>query len=201
MIDPFWGQSRQLTAADILPRSDYLPVRRERRRQISEVKRRRRVEVGPFAAFHFENFWTMRQQVQEILYIEKGGEAQLQAKIDAYNPLIPQGSELVATLMFEIGDPVRRIAELRRLGGIENHAFIEVDGCRLRGEPDRTRENASREGKGSAVQFLRFRLVPETIARFKAPGAQIVLGFDHPNYAHMAAISEPVRAVLAEDFA
>ncbi len=200
MTGLLWGQSRQLTAAHILPRSDYLPVRRERRRQISELKRRRRVEVGPFATFHFENFATMRQQVQEMLYVEKGGEAQLQGELDAYNPLIPQGSELVATVMFEIADPGRRAAAPGRLGGIENHAFIEVGGCRLRGEPDCTRENTSPEGKASAVQFLRFRFTPETVSRFQTPAAQIILGFDHPDYAHMAMMSEPVRAALAEDF-
>ncbi len=200
MTELVWGQTRQLTPADILPRSDYLPVRRERRRQLSELKRRRRVEVGPFATFNFENFATMRQQVQEMLYIEKGGDAQLQDELDTYNPLIPQGDELVAAVMFEIDDPVRRTAALRRLGGIENHAFIEVEGCRVPGEPDPTRDHSSPKGKASAVQFVRFRFAPETIARFKTPEAQIILGFDHPNYSHLAAISDLVRGALAEDF-
>src|SRR5712671_6637431 len=191
---------RQLTRADILPLDDYVKIRRDRRREISELKRQRRVEIGPFATFYFENFATMWQQVQEMLYIEKGGETQLADELAAYNPLIPQGSELVATVMFEIDDPERRARMLTRLGGIENRAFIEVGGKRIRGEPDPTRENTSPEGKASAVQFIHFGFTREEIAAFKTPGAQIVVGFDHPNYAHMAALPEPVRATLAADF-
>lgn len=191
---------RQLTRADILPLDEYVKIRRERRREISELKKRRRVEVGPLATVYFENFATMWQQVQEMLYIEKGGEAQIADELAAYNPLIPQGSELVATVMFEIDDPARRARELARLGGIENHAFIEVGGERIHGEPDPTRENTSPDGKASSVQFLRFPFTPAQIAAFKAPGGRVGVGFDHPNYGHTATIPEPVRAALAEDF-
>ncbi len=190
----------RLTRDDILPVSDYIPLRRERRRQICELKRQRRLEIGPFATVHFENFETMRQQVQEMLYIEKGGEAQLKDELDAYNPLIPQGTELIATVMFEIDDPVRRAAVLAHLGGIENRAFIDVGGIRVRGSPDPTRENTSPEGKASAVQFIEFAFEPEAITRFKTVGMPIVVGFDHPNYAHMTTLAEPVRAALARDF-
>ena len=190
----------RLTRADILPLDEYVKIRRQRRSEISEIKKRRRVEVGPLATFYFENFDTMWQQVQEMLYIEKGGEAQIEDELAAYNPLIPQGSELVATVMFEIDDPVRRARELSRLGGVENHAFIEVGGDRVRGEPDPTRENTSPDGKASSVQFLRFPFSPGQVAAFKAPGARILVGFDFTNYGHMAAIPEPVRAALSEDF-
>ena len=175
-------------------------MRRQRRAETSELKKRRRIEVGPFATFYFENFATMWQQVQEMLYIEKGGEAQIADELAAYNPLIPQGSELVATVMFEIEDPARRERELARLGGIENRAFIEVGGARIVGEADPTRENTSPEGKASSVQFIRFPFTREQVAAFKAPGARVLVGFDHPNYGHMAALPEPVRAALAEDF-
>ena len=191
---------RRLGRADILPLDEYVKVRRQRRAEISELKKRRRVEVGPFATFYFENFDTMWQQVQEMLYIEKGGEAQIADELEAYKPLIPQGRELVATVMFEIEDPRRRERELARLGGIENHAFIEVAGERIRGEADPTRENTSPEGKASSVQFVRFPFTPSQIVAFKAPGARVMVGFNHPNYGHLAAIPEPVRAALAEDF-
>jgi len=193
-------QQRQLTRDDFLPPAEYQPVRRERRRRLSEVKRQRQVEIGPIAIIHFENLETVRHQIQEMLYIEKGGDAQLKEELEAYGPLIPQGTELVATVMFEIDDPVRRGAELMRLGGIENHAYIDVDGQRVRSEPDPTRENTSAEGKASAVQFLKFTLAPDLISRFKTPGAQIVVGFDHPNYAHMIALPDSARSALAEDF-
>ena len=108
-------------------------ARQEQRSRIAEIKRRRRIEVGPFATFHFENYDTMRQQVQEMLYIEKGGDTQLEDELSEYNPLIPQGNELVATIMFEIDEPSRRAAALLGLGGIENHAFLDVGGERIRG--------------------------------------------------------------------
>ena len=193
-------QQRQLTRDDFLPPAEYQPVRRERRRRLSEVKRQRQVEIGPIAIMHFENLETVRHQIQEMLYIEKGGDAQLKEELEAYGPLIPQGTELVATVMFEIDDPVRRGAELMRLGGIENHAYIDVDGQRVRSEPDPTRENTSAEGKASAVQFLKFTFALDLISRFKTPGAQIVVGFDHPNYAHMIALPDSTRSALAEDF-
>ena len=191
---------RQLTRADILPLDEYVKIRRERRREITELKKHRRIEVGPFATFYFENFDTMWQQVQEMLYIEKGGEAQIRDELAAYNPLIPQGGELSATLMFEVDDPKRRETTLARLGGIEKSAFIEVAGARIRGEPDPTRENTSPDGKASAVQFIRFPFTAPEIASFQKPGTQILIGFDHPNYGHMAVMPEPVRAALAEDF-
>jgi hypothetical protein len=200
MTEGISKQPHQLTRDDFLPPAEYGAMRRERRRQLSELKRRRRVEIGPFAIFNFENFETVQHQIQEMLYIEKGGDAQLKEELEAYGPLLPQGTDLVATVMFEIDDPVRRGEELVRIGGIENHAYIDVDGQRVRSEPDPTRENTSPEGKASAVQFLKFTFAPDLISRFKMPGAQIVVGFDHPNYAHMAALPDLMRAALAQDF-
>lgn len=192
---------RQLTRDDIMPLEDYVKVRRDKRREITELKRRRRIEVGPFATFYFESFATMWQQVHEMLYIEKGGEEQIADELAAYNPLIPQGGELVATVMFEIEDADRRARELARLGGIEQRAFIEVNGERISGDADPTRENTSPEGKASSVQFLRFPFTPAQVAAFKTPGTRVLVGFDHPNYGHIAVMPEPVRAALAEDFA
>jgi hypothetical protein len=182
-----------------MPLGEYAKVRRERRREITELKKDRRVEVGPFATFYFENAATMWSQVQEMLYIEKGGDAQIDDELMAYNPLIPQGKELVATIMFEIDEPARRARELARLGGIETRVFIEIDGDRIGGQPDPTRENTSSEGKASAVQFLRFEFTPAQIAAFKATG-RVVVGFDHSNYGHMTMLPEPVRAALVQDF-
>jgi hypothetical protein len=194
------SEKRRLTRADIMPLGDYAQVRRERRREITELKKYRRVEVGPFATFYFENAATMWLQVQEMLYIEKGGDAQIDDELMAYNPLIPQGHELVATVMFEIDEPTRRARELTRLGGIENRAFIEINGERVSGQADPTRENTSADGKASAVQFLRFDFAPALIAAFKTVTARVIVGFDHSNYGHMTMMSEPVRATLAKDF-
>jgi len=194
------ADKRSLTREDILPLAEYANIRGAERKRITEIKRQRRLEVGPFAGFYFENYDTMRHQVQEMLHIEKGGDAQLEDELAAYNPLIPQGRELVATVMFEIDDPGRRNSVLMRLGGIENHVFLDVAEERIRGEPDATRENTSPEGKASSVQFIKFPFTAGRIARFKTPGTQIIAGFDHPNYGHMALLPEPVRATLAADF-
>jgi hypothetical protein len=191
---------RRLLREDILPLAEYAAIRAEQRKRITDIKRHRRVEVGSFATFYFENYATMWHQVQEMLHIEKGGDAQLDDELAAYNPLIPQGNELVATVMFEIDDLARRAAMLAQLGGIEHHVFLDVAGERIHGEPDPTRENTSPEGKASSVQFIRFAFTETQIHRFKTAGTPVVAGFDHPNYGHMAVLPPPVRAALAEDF-
>jgi hypothetical protein len=143
----------------------------------------------------------MWHQVHEMLYIEKGGEEQIADELRAYNPLIPQGSELVATVMFEIDDPVRRKAVLERLSGIENHMFITVGGETIRGIPDEDRENTREaDGKASSIQFMHFPFGEAQKAAFRRAGTQVVIGFDHPNYGHMAVMPDAVRQALAADF-
>ena len=200
MTTPRSRTRRLLTRADILPLDEYAKIRRQRRGEISEIKKRRRLEVGPFATFYFENFDTMWQQVQEMLYIEKGGESQITDELEAYNPLIPQGNELVATIMFEIDDPTRRARALARLGGVEHTAFLEFGDQRVTGEADPTRENTSPDGKASSVQFIRFRFSPDQINAFRTPGTRVITGFDHPNYGHQAVMPDAVRQALSEDF-
>ncbi len=192
---------REIARGDILSTADYVKIRKRRRAEIVALKKNRRLEVGPFATFHFESWDTMWLQVQEMLYIEKGGEEQVPGELEAYNPLIPKGDELVATVMFEIDDPLRRARVLARLGGVEETGFIEVGGERVRGEPEADQDRTNAEGKASSVQFVRFRFTPAQIARFRTLGAQVLVGFDHPEYGHLAVMPEPVREALAKDFA
>jgi hypothetical protein len=189
----------RLTRDDILPAEQYARERPEHRRRIGELKRRRRVEVGPFCTFYFENFATMWHQVHEMLHIERGGEMQIADELAAYNPLIPQGAELVATVMFEIDDPRQRDKALARLGGVERRMFLSIAGERIAGDADPTRENTSPEGKASAVQFLRFPLAPPQRAAFRHAGTPVLVGIDHEHYGHMAVMPEATRASLAED--
>jgi len=142
-----------LTLADIIPAADYARDRREWKRKIAAIKRDRRVPVGPYVTFYFESRDTMWLQVQEMIYIEKGGMAQAKDELEAYNPLIPNGSELTATFMIEIDDPIRRKTVLDSVGGIEGAAFLRVGGETIKGVPeadqDRTdvykRQHARRE--------------------------------------------------------
>jgi hypothetical protein len=195
------SDKRTITRADILDPAVYAKDRRDLKRQIAEIKRNRRVEVGPFATFYFENYETMWHQIHEMLHIERGGEGQIVDELEAYNPLIPQGDELIATVMFEIEDAGRRAVVLSQLGDVEHKIYISVAGSRVSGVPDPTRENTSPEGKASSVQFVRFPFTPEQKAAFRTPNASIIVGIDHPHYGHMAVMPEPVRTALAQDFA
>ena len=190
----------QITASDVLPLPEYMKVRGETRKKMAALKRNRRVDVGPHITFYFENWDTMWLQVQEMLYIEKGGEEQIADELSAYNPLIPKGRELCATFMIEIDDPERRKRILGRLGGVEERAFITVNGEKVVGDAEEDQDRTTAEGKASSVQFVHFNFTPAQIEAFKKPGAQVVVGFDHENYNHMSVLPESVRAALAADF-
>ncbi len=192
---------RKIELGAILPSAEYVKVRAERRRLMAELKKNRRLEVGPFATFYFESYDTMLHQVHEMLFIEKGGPAQIPDELDAYNPLIPQGAELVATVMFEIDDPLRRARVLGTLGGVEDHAFLRVGAETIRGVPEGDQERSREDGKASAVQFVRFAFTPSQVATFRSGDGDLVVGFDHPNYGHMAVMPSAVRQALARDFA
>jgi hypothetical protein len=192
---------RKIETSAILPVDEYAKQRADRRRQISEIKKNRRLEVGPFATFYFESYETMLHQVHEMLFIEKGGPAQIPDELAAYNPLIPQGSELVATVMFEIDDPVRRARVLASLGGVEHKAFVRVGGAIVGGVPEGDQERSREDGKASSVQFLRFPFSPAEVAAFRGDAGDVVVGFDHSNYGHMALMPPAVRRALAGDFA
>jgi hypothetical protein len=190
----------QITRDAIMPMEEYGKLRRDRRAQMAEFKRHRRVEVGPFACFYFESYDTMLHQVHEMLYIERGGEAQIADELEAYNTLVPNGSELVATMMFEIDDKDRRARELARLGHAEETISLSIDGEEIKADLESDQERTSEDGKTSAVHFLHFPFTAKQIAAFKQPGAKAILSLAHANYAHMALIPETVRAVLAKDF-
>jgi hypothetical protein len=194
------AMKREITPADLMPVAEYGKVRTAHRQATVAKKQHRRLEVGPVATFHFENYDSMWLQVQEMLYIEKGGEAQIADELRAYNPLIPQGRELVATVLFEIDDLARRKTFLARLGGIEETAFIRVGDETIKGVPERDVDRTSAMGKASAVQFIHFPFSLGQIDRFRRPNTQIVLGFSHPAYGHMVVMPEAVRSALAQDF-
>jgi hypothetical protein len=191
--------ARELTRADILPSEDYASIRKERRRAVAAIKRDRRIEVGPFTTFYFENYETMWHQVHEMLHIEKGGEAQIEGELAAYNPLIPKGRELVATLMFEIEEPARRARLLAGLGGVEHTVRLEFAGAILSAVPESEVARTNEAGKASAVHFLRFPFDDAQADAFRATGARVTLAIGHATYAHMAILPERVRTALGAD--
>ncbi len=192
---------RQITRDDLLPDAEFAKVRKERRAALLPVKRLRRIDLGPFCSFYFECFETMLFQIQEMLLIEKGGAAQVADELAAYNPLIPQGEELVATVMFEIEDEVRRAQILARLGGVEDLMFLQVGEEKLNGVPEGDIDRTRDDGKTSSVHFLHFGLKREHIARFRDPKTTVMIGCRHEAYSHLAVLTPATRAELAKDFA
>jgi hypothetical protein len=192
---------RKIEPSAIVPLPQYAGLRAERRKRIAELKKNRRLEVGPFATFYFESYDTMLHQVHEMLFIEKGGAEQLPDELAAYNPLIPQGNELVATVMFEIDDPLRRARVLANLGCVEHKAFLRIGADTIRGVPEEDQERSREDGKASSVQFIRFPFTAAQIAAFRGGAGDVIVGFDHANYGHMAVMPPAVRQALAQDFA
>ena len=194
------ASARQISASDLMSDAEFSKVRKERRAALLPIKRLRRVHLGPLCPFYFECYDTMLFQIQEMLLIEKGGAAQIPDELAAYNPLVPQGRELIATIMFEVEDPVRRAEVLARLGGVEDLLYIKVGETKIFGLADGDEERTRDDGKTSAVHFLHFPLAPEQIAQFRDPATTIMIGSDHESYAHMALLSPATRAELALDF-
>ena len=191
--------ARKITPEDILAVSEYDGQRANLKQNLLPMKKLRRVEVGPFATFYFENYATMWLQVQEMLRIEKGGAEQLAGELEAYNPLIPQGQELIATMMLEIEDAERRHKSLLTLGGIEESVFMEIGEEKIVATPTEYDDRTTADGKTSSVHWLRFKFTPQQIARFR--NERVVIGVGHKNYGHMAVLSDETRAALAKDFA
>ena len=193
-------EKREIQKEDIMPLDVYIEKRRELRKSIVDYKKNRRVALGPYATFYFESYETMLAQVQEMLYIEKGGDEQLQDELSAYNPLIPNGKELTATLMFEIDNPISRAAFLGKVGGIEETVFMKINGEKIKAVPEEDVDRTSAEGKASSVQFIHFNFTDDQIEKFQSNSSEIELGINHKEYSHSTKLSEENIASLSADF-
>mgnify|MGYP001372846327 CR=1 FL=1 len=185
---------------DILPLDVYTQRRQELRKNIVEFKKNRRISLGPYATFYFESYETMLAQVQEMLYIEKGGDEQLTDELTAYNPLVPKGQELVATLMFEIDNPVSRSAFLGKVGGIEEKVFMKLDNEIVKAIPEKDVDRTSANGKASSVQFIHFKFNDEQIKKFKSGSISVEIGIDHNEYSHTTKLADTTIKSLSTDF-
>ena len=193
-------EKREIQKSDIMPLDAYIKDRKELRKNIVNFKKNRRVALGPYATFYFESYETMLAQVQEMLYIEKGGDEQLHDELIAYNPLIPNGKELTATLMFEIDNPISRAAFLGKVGGIEEMVFMKINGETVKAVPEEDVDRTSAEGKASSVQFIHFNFTDEQIQKFKSSDVNIELGMDHKEYSHTTKLSKENISSLSADF-
>tara|TARA_Y100000590_G_scaffold391346_1_gene467874 strand:- start:1395 stop:1988 length:594 start_codon:yes stop_codon:yes gene_type:complete len=193
-------QPREVAKSDLMPLEEYSKKRKSIRKEIVNYKKNRRVSLGPYANFYFESYKTMKAQIQEMLYIEKGGDQQIEDELNAYNPLIPKGKELIATLMFEIDDPVLRLDFLNKVGGIEEKVYIQIGKEKISAIPEKDLDRTSAEGKASSVQFIHFNFSQEQIKKFKDINNEIIISIDHKLYNHNAKISKETREALSEDF-
>ena len=191
---------KKIIKNDIMPLDIYIKQRKQLRKDILEFKKNRRISLGPYATFYFESYETMLAQIQEMLYIEKGGDEQLKDELIAYNPLVPNGKELTATLMFEIDNPVSRAAFLGKVGGIEENIFMKVDGDIIKAIAEEDVDRTSADGKASSVQFIHFKFNDEHIKKFKSISLQIEIGIDHSEYSHTTKLNEITIKSLSEDF-
>ena len=192
-------EKKLIQKEDIMPLDVYTKQRKELRKSIVEFKKDRRIPLGPYATFYFESYETMLAQVQEMLYIEKGGDEQLKDELAAYNPLVPNGKELTATLMFEIDNPVSRAAFLGKVGGIEEKVYMKVEGETIKAEPEEDVDRTSAEGKASSVQFIHFKFTDEQITKFKN-SSEIEIGINHSEYSHTTKLASVTIKSLSADF-
>ena len=191
---------REVTKNDLIPLEQYSKNRTQLRKKIIEFKKHRRISLGPYATFYFECYETMLAQIQEMLYIEKGGEDQLKEELNVYNPLIPKGKELVATLMFEIDNPISRNAFLNKIEGIEEKAYLKIDSEKIYSIPEHDLDRTSAEGKVSSVQFIHFKFTDQQIKKFRDNTVGVYIGIDHKAYYHLAKITDSIRTTLSKDF-
>ena len=185
---------------DVINIDKYINERPKIKKEISEIKKFRRIPVGPYATFYFECYDTMIYQVQEMLYIERGGIEQMKDELEAYNPLVPKGKELVATLMFEIDNEFKRKEFLNSVGGIEEEIFIQIGENKIMSRPEQDTDRTSEDGKASSVHFLHFDFTEELINDFVKEQSTVLLGFNHKNYKHFSELSQEVKSELKKDF-
>jgi hypothetical protein len=193
-------EKRQIEKEDLIPADIYEKNRKQIRKELVEFKKNRRIALGPYATFYFESFETMVAQIQEMLHIEKGGDEQLKDELIAYNPLVPNGKELTATLMFEIDNPISRGAFLGKVGGIEEKIFMKIDNEAVKAVPEDDVDRTSAEGKASSVQFIHFKFNENQISKIKSGNVSIELGIDHQEYAHTTKLTDDNLKSLSADF-
>ena len=193
-------EKKQVEKKDLMSADNYAESRKQIRKDLVEFKKNRRIALGPYATFYFESFETMVAQIQEMLHIEKGGDEQLKDELIAYNPLVPNGKELTATLMFEIDNPLSRGAFLGKVGGIEKNIFMKIDNQEVKAIPEADVDRTSAEGKASSVQFIHFKFNEDQIKKFKSNSTNIELGINHKEYTHTTKLTENNIKSLSADF-
>jgi hypothetical protein len=188
---------QKIALVDILGPEKWAAVRDERRRAVIELKKKRRVSIGPQVSLVFENRETMRAQIEEMCRAENlTTDDKIQAEIDVYNAILPDDSELAATLFVEMTSEAQMARTLERLVGLQQHVWLVVGGHRVKATFDPEQFAAD---KLAAVQYLKFPLSPDERTALRTPGSALAVAIDHANYRHSAGLDEEQRAELATD--
>tara|TARA_B100001123_G_scaffold212970_1_gene240499 strand:+ start:17 stop:604 length:588 start_codon:yes stop_codon:yes gene_type:complete len=191
---------RIISLDDIISNEEYGNIRSSKRREMIEFKKFRRIDVGPVASLYFESKDTMIYQIQEMAYVEKITREELDEELASYNPLVPNGRELTATMMIEIDDPLRRKNFLSRLGGVEEKVKIVIGDIEIYADYEKDVDRTTSQGKASAVHFLHFKFNDELVEAFNNKENIIQIGIDHEAYGHLSIVSDRVREELAKEF-
>ncbi|AIK97100.1 DUF3501 family protein [Candidatus Odyssella acanthamoebae] len=189
-----------ITRTDIIDSETFTQRRPEWRQQILALKKTRRIALGPDVTLYFENRATLLWQIQEMLYIEKGGEEQIDDELAAYAPLEPNGKELVATVMIEIADPVLRAQKLAQLGHFEFSLILRFAGHILNGMPEDDMDRTNENGKTSSVHFIRWSFTPQQVLDFQLPNIDVIIECIHSRYKEKTILSPRVHESLKSDF-
>ncbi len=193
-------EQNQIKAEDIYDRKDYITKRPHLRKEIVSRKKRRRIDVGPYITLYFENRDTIIHQINEMVFIENGGEEQIQEEITAYKSLIPNGKELIATVMVEIDNPLKRSEVLSKMGGFEETFIIKVGDSKVEGKAELDVDRTTADGKASSVQFVHFNFNEQDIMNFKDDNVKVELSINHKEYSHSTLLQLETKNELSGDF-
>ena len=194
------SQNKPINKSDILNRDQYKAQRKNLREKMVLRKKNRRLDIGPYITIYFENRDTILHQINEMVYIENGGDEQVKDEILAYKSLIPNGKELVATLMVEIDSPKKRADFLGKMGGFEENLDVIVNSKVIKGNPESDVERTTAEGKASSVQFVHFEFDEESINEFKSTNKDVAITINHKDYKHSTIMNQETKDELSKDF-
>ena len=192
--------NNQIIPEDIHAREDYINIRAQLRKEIVDRKKKRRVDIGPNVTLYFENKDTIIHQINEMVFIENGGKEQILEEIDAYKSLIPNGKELIATVMVEIDNPKKRAEVLSNMGGFEETFNIKWDDKIIKGMAELDVDRTTADGKASSVQFVHFHFSEEDIKSFRSENSRIEISINHVAYTHATTLQDDTKNELVGDF-
>ena len=194
-------QLNTIEKSDILSRDEYKSKRKSLREKMVLRKKFRRVDIGPYVTMYFENKDTIIHQINEMVYIENGGEEQINDEISAYKSLIPDGQELVATVMIEIDSPIKRAEFLAKMGGFEEQISIKIGDQLIKGKAELDGDRTTADGKASSVQFVHFEFDKNEVEIIKNHMDNVTISINHENYKHSSVLNIDTVKELVEDFA